>query len=114
MSIGIVYHQKYYEKILLYLKNCQYVQKLIIDGYIICFFDVYTEAKITLYPLEFIEKYKHSALYMNLAYYPKSEVNNEAMMETLNICTRPLVNCFGYICRNIIEYDENKVIVNIL
>lgn len=51
---------------------------------------------------------------MNLAYYPKSEVNNEAMMETLNICTRPLVNCFGYICRNIIEYDENKVIVNIL
>lgn len=109
MSIGIVYHQKYYEKILLYLKNCQYVQKVIINEYIICFFDIYTKAKITLYPLEFIEKYKHSALYMNLAYYPKSEANNEAMMETLNVCTRPIVYCFGHYLDSIFEYDEDNL-----
>lgn len=113
MSIGIVYHKKDFERILHYLKNCQYVQQLMVRDGIICFFDIYTKAKITLYPVEFIETYKHSAIYMNLVYYPKSEANNKSMMETLNVCTRPLIGCFGYACKNIIEYDERKIIIDI-
>lgn len=109
MCIAIIYHRKNLDKILRHLKNSPYVSRLIVEFDFIQFIDLITGAYIRLYSVEFIEKYKHSALYMNMAYYPKSEAKNEAMMETLNVCTRPIVYCFRHSFNSIFEYDEDNL-----
>ena len=109
MCIAIIYHKKNLDKILRHLRNSPYVNRLIVDFDFIQFIDVITGIYIRLYSVEFIEKYGHSALYMNMAYYPKSEANNKTMMETLNVCTRPIVHCFGHYLNSIFEYDEDNL-----
>lgn len=109
MCIAIIYHRKNLDKILRHLRNSQYVSRLIVEFDLIQFVDVITGAYIKLYSVEFIEKYKHSAIYINMAYYPKSETNNGAMMETLNVCTRPIVYGLGHFLGNIFEYDEDNL-----
>lgn len=112
--ITIVYHEKFKQNLIKQIKRKHTENNY---EYRICEDKIELFSKyeiLQFYTVEFLERYKRTAIVFNIVYYPISEVDNDNLMETIFSCNRgaSIFLTAGLGC--IIPYNEEEIIDKII
>ncbi len=73
-------------------------------------FGIENDVEFMFLATDFLEKYKRTALYSNMFYYPFTEQNNKMLLQTIYANTRTIEYTGVLFLPNIFPYDEDKMI----